>query len=207
MKKYIFILFTSMLSFILLSGCNKKEVPSISSIHTLASGKTDLYESASQLENSASVIVKVQKISDENVLQSSSSNHPYGYTLSNVTITNIYKNTSHQTLNINDTIPIYENQFFYEDDDGNTVTCHVNRYNKMNNNREYILYLKYSEDDSWYYILGVTFGKINVDMEEPSLVPADSITLYNGQSYDNSNRQFEDNLMKQIQEEVLNLYQ
>lgn len=174
-------------------------------IDTLAEAKTDLYESAEELEEDATVVVKVTKTrEEENIVKNMGEpDTNYGYTESMVQVEEIRKNISGQDIEVGDKIKILENQFYYIDADGTKVNCHVNQYKKMEPEQEYILYLRYSEQDSWFYILSGLFGKVPVSENEELIFPASKATFFQGQSYEEDADEYEKNIMENIREETL----
>lgn len=136
---------------------------------------------------------------DENVLKypfSELQDVCYGYTKSMVQVSEIMKNTSGQQIGLEDEIRILENQFTYIDGD-TEVTCHVDQYKMMEPGKEYILYLCYSEQDEWYYLLSGLQGKVPVSEEEEILFPASQITYYVNQP-----KMEEGSEMQRVMEEI-----
>ena len=78
--------------------------------------------------------------------------------IGNVEILEIYKNTSGKDLKISDEIPILENEAYNK---AENVVYHVAGYRKMEQDKEYMLFLDYSEDDSWYVPCSAIWGKIH----------------------------------------------
>ena len=187
-----------------LTACGK--VKTEKEIDTLADAKSDLYESAEELEKAASVVVKVIRTDkSENVVKTlaTGTDMPYGYTKSMVKVTEIMKNTSGQSIEIAEEIQILENQYTYMED-GTKVTCHVNNYKMMEPGNEYILYLEYSESDDWFVILSGLLGKVPVS-EEEVLFPSSRITFYKNQPKEDDS--YTRNIMEKIRKESLERYE
>ena len=187
-----------------MTACGK--VKTEKEIDTLADAKSDLYESAEELEEAASVVVKVIRTDkSENVVKTlaTGTDMPYGYTKSMVKVTEIMKNTSGQSIEIAEEIQILENQYTYIED-GTKVTCHVNNYKMMEPGNEYILYLEYSESDDWFVILSGLLGKVPVS-EEEVLFPSSRITFYKNQPKEDDS--YTRNIMEKIRKESLERYE
>lgn len=187
-----------------LTACGK--VKTEKEIDTFAGAKSDLYESAEELEEAASVVVKVMRTDkSENVVKTlaTGTDMPYGYTKSMVKVTEIMKNTSGQSIEIAEEIQILENQYTYMED-GTKVTCHVNNYKMMEPGNEYILYLEYSESDEWFVILSGLLGKVPVS-EEEVLFPSSRITFYKNQPKEDDS--YTRNIMEKIRKESLERYE
>lgn len=177
-------------------------------IDTLADAKTDLYKSAAELEANAMVVVRVEKTEEEeNVIKDVGVPYTYyGYTKSMVEVKEVMKNLSEQSIEIGDNIQILENQFFYTDEEGTKVTCHVNHYKMMEPGNEYILYLKYSKEDEWFAILSGVFGKIPISEDEELVFPSSKVTFLDGQPQQDGDDSYEKQIMEKIREESLEQY-
>ena len=158
---------------VLFPSCRKGEV-----VHSMAEGKTDWYETEEELREAASLIVKVKKTEKEkNVSEYLGVEDFYhGYTLSDVEIEVIEKNDTGKEISVGDSIRVLENQFSYKARSGNTVVCHVNQYTMMIPDKEYYLYLEFSETDQWYVPIAGFLGKVNVDEKEDLLFPASELS-------------------------------
>lgn len=147
-------------------------------IDTYASAKSDLYASAAELEAAAQLVVRVEKTEqEENVavpLRAQGAYH--GYTLSEVSVKEVLTDSAGRNVQPGDRLQILENQFTYAEQDGTQVTCHINRYVKMQPGKEYYLFLRYSEENGYYVILSGLLGKVPVDESEPVLFPAAELT-------------------------------
>ena len=186
------------------TACGPREAAG--AIDTLAHAKGDLYTSAQELAADATVILRgVKTEREENVANNlGGPDHYWGYTISQVQVQEIMKNTSGLALAVGDEIPVLENQFTYRNTHNIAVTCHVDRYQKMQPGSQYFLYLRYSASDGWYVILSGLFGKVPVSAEEPVLFPADKLTLAKGQTAeDGADVQ---QILETIRQESLELY-
>lgn len=189
-----------------LMSCGKKVTGK--EIDTLAEAKTDLYESAAELEANAMVVVRVERTEEqENVIKDMGVPYTYyGYTKSMVEVKEIIKNLSEQSIEIGDNIQILENQFFYIDEEGTKVTCHVNHYKMMEPGNEYILYLKYSNSDEWFAILTGLFGKIPISEKEELVFPSSEVTFFNGQPHQDGDDSYVKEIMEKLRKETMEQY-
>lgn len=186
-------------------ACGGKEVAK--EIDTLADAKSDLYESAEELESAATLVVRAERTETaENVVKDlGMPDTQYGYTLSMVTVNEIMKNTSGHDIAIGDEICVLENQFTYVDDENTRVTCHVNQYKMMEPGNEYFLYLYYSENDEWYVTLSGLLGKVPVSETEDLLFPAEKITFFQNQAAEKDDS-YTQELLESIRKESLEKY-
>lgn len=198
------ILMTSLLA-LGLTACGKEMA--VKEIDTLAQTKSDLYESAAELESAATLVVRVERTETaENVIKSLGIPDAwYGYTLSMVKVNEIMKNTSGRDIAVGDEIRVLENQFTYEDDENTRVTCHIDQYKMMEPGNEYFLYLFYSEHDEWYVILSGLFGKVPVSETEDVLFPIDEITFFQKQAVEDDDS-YTRELWEDIRRESLEMY-
>lgn len=158
-------------------GSNKE----VSKIDTMSNAKMPAFGSVDELEEAATLILRVEKTENEKnvALKLSGPDMYHGYTISQVKVKEIIKNTSGKEISLQDEIPVLENQFTYVDSQKRQVTCHMNRYKMMEYGNEYYLYMHYSEHDGWWVILSGLLGKVPVSLEEDILFPASKITTYN----------------------------
>lgn len=187
--------------------CGQKEEKDLPTVDTLGEGKTDGYESEQQLSEYAELIVRVTKKEEKNIIvKDGMGGVSYGYTRSKVKIEEIYKNESGEKVNINDAITVYESQFTYVDKEAKkNVICHINGYLNMQEGKEYILYLMYSEGDQWFCPVAGAYGKIPVALEEDILVREEKLKNLNGSIVVNTRDEFLAEL-KKIQEDALKRY-
>lgn len=141
--------------------------------HIVLEAKTDGYYTTEELEAASPIIVKGTKTKEG---LSESVNNQFGeplalYTMSSFRIDSIIKNDTNVDLNINDEIPILENEAEY-----NGKIYHNAGYNKMKENNKYILLLNYYEDVNYYIPTAVTFGKVPLDESEP-IIYQDHMTM------------------------------
>ena len=130
--------------------------------------KVDEYQSLEAIENTVAIIVKVEKISEEEpiIWKNDQGNVYFAGTIGNVKINEIYKNDSDRQLEIGRTIPIFENEAY---DPKENTTYHVADYKKMSVGKEYMLFLNYSDSDRWYVPCSAIWGKYPLDSSEPIL--------------------------------------
>ena len=122
--------------------------------------KVDGYDSLEEIEDKVSIIVKAKKVPENPsmIRKNSEENIRFTGTIGNVEILEIYKNTSGKNLKISDEIPILENEAYNK---AENVVYHVAGYRKMEQDKEYMLFLEYSEDDSWYVPCSAIWGDIH----------------------------------------------
>ena len=128
-----------------------------SATHMCIDGKTDGYDSLSELEQDADVILRGIRLDQEKARWYGTS----GYTLSGVEITGIYKDTTEE-LSEGRIITVLENEVY--DETSNTV-YHIGGYNMMVAGKEYLLFLKKDimTDGTEYYVsCGVNYGTVSV---------------------------------------------
>lgn len=207
-RKGIFRIMSITFTLLLMLGivaCGGKEVAK--EIDTLADAKSDLYESAAELESAATLVVRAERTETaENVVKDlGMPNTQYGYTLSMVTVNEIMKNTSGHDIAVGDEIRVLENQFTYVDDENTRVTCHVNQYKMMEPGNEYFLYLYYSENDEWYVTLSGLLGKVPVSETEDLLFPTKEITFFQNQAAETDDSYMQE-LLENIRKESLEKY-
>lgn len=117
----------------------------------------DRISSLEELENASECIVRVRKESEGEAVVSGYSIS--SYTIGQVSIQEVFYNTLGDAIQKDKIIEVQENE--YPDGD---VICHLKGYEKMEIGKEYILFLKRSEDSLG--IFGGIYGKVSV-MEEP----------------------------------------
>lgn len=138
-----------------------KEAPTDMSVEA----KIDEYQSLESIENSVEIIVKAEKVSEEEpIIWRGSNDEPYFVgMIGNVKIINIYKDGSNQDITAGSIIPIFENEAY---DAEKNVIYHVAGYKKMSIGKEYMLFLDYSESDNWYVPCSAIWGKYPLDSTE-----------------------------------------
>ena len=191
----------------LTTSCGQEKVESISSIDIISDAKTDSYNSANQLTEASDLIVRVTKKDDKNILTNSAIGQLVdGHTESTVIVEKIYKNTTDEKIRVNDEINVCEIQYTYKDDETNrNITCHVNGYQKMIKDDEYILYMNYSEGDKWFYPVAGVFGKMPLTKGENIIIDSNKIKTLNGISSLSMNDEIT-TILQKIHEETLQLY-
>ena len=129
-------------------------------------GKTDGYDSLSELEQDADVILRGIRLDQEKARWYGTS----GYTLSGVEITGIYKDTTEE-LSEGSIITVLENEVY--DETSNTV-YHIGGYNMMVAGKEYLLFLRKDvmTDGTEYYVsCGVNYGTVSVTDDGRDISP------------------------------------
>lgn len=175
MKKIIVLVLVSLMTFVLYSCTNKEkesttekteeqEVYQISEktpklVRTEA--KTDDYETLQKLEEKSPIILLVQKKKEIKSEFGGNENAkiPVG-TLSSVKVIEVIKNESKEKIEQNQIVSVLESEVYDRDD--NTL-YRVNDYSMMQENGQYFLYVRKSETDNEFLILGVTLGKVEAD--------------------------------------------
>lgn len=134
----------------------------------LVEGKVDGYDSLDEIEEKVSIIVKATKISEDDPLvkKNERGNLLLTGTIGNVKITEIYKDESNRSLAVDDILPIYENEAYVKSEN---AIYHVAGYQKMLEDKEYMLFLDYSEGDEWYVPCSAIWGKYPMDSTESIL--------------------------------------
>ena len=130
--------------------------------------KVDEYTSLAEIEDKVTLIVKVNKLSDDSpmIRKNSSDRILFTGTIGNVEVLKVYKNTSDRTISVGDQLPILENETYNKVEN---VTYHIAGYKKMEQNKEYMLFLDYSVEDEWYVPCSAVWGKYPLDPEEETL--------------------------------------
>lgn len=136
-------------------------------------GKTDGYESADEMEKNVNIIVKGEKLSEDEtiVFDSEVTNDPAGgYTKSSFKISEVIKNSEDDgAISVGNTINISEAEFY---DKNSKTTYTINDYENMKQGKDYVLYLKQA-DEGLYTTAGVTFGKIPINGDKTELEESD----------------------------------
>lgn len=86
------------------------------------------------------------------------------FSMAYIKLDQLIKSQPDRSIDGEELIPVLENE--YQKD--NTV-YHVGGYQKMVPGEQYLLFLNYSQDDDWYTINGVVFGKVPLDPDEALL--------------------------------------
>lgn len=84
------------------------------------------------------------------------------YTMSDLKITQVYKNSKDNPISIDKNIEVYENEAYDSDEN---ITYHVEGYQKMKQDEEYLLFLE--ETPEGYYVpVSVIYGKVSIANNE-----------------------------------------
>lgn len=129
--------------------------------HSLVSAKTDSYGTVEELESAADLVVRATRLPQaENIITRSENRVVSSYTLSEVKIVKLYKDTG-STLKEGDSITVLENQA--EDKDTTTV-YHIAGYNMMVEGCDYLLFLQEASlnGEKYYVSLGVNYGTVSL---------------------------------------------
>ena len=124
--------------------------------HIYVEAKTVSYESLHDIEQDADVILRAVRLDQEEPVW----NGDWGYTLSQVRISKIYKDKTGR-LSPDEDITILENEVF---DAASNKVYHIGGYNMMVFGNEYILFLKKDQmpDGKEYYVAcGVNYGTVS----------------------------------------------
>ena len=134
----------------------------------IVDAKVDAYDSLDEIENVVSIIAKVKKVSEDPpmIRKNSEGGMLFTGTIGNVEVIEIYKDTSGRALKIFDILPVLENETYSETEN---INYHIAGYKKMEENKEYMLFLNYSEDDGWYVPCSAIWGKYPLDPNEDIL--------------------------------------
>lgn len=143
---------------------------STTSVHSIASAKTDFYNTEAGLFGASTVVIIADKTEkEENVVKDMAGNGSYyGYTLSDISVKDVLKNETPHELKSGDVITLLENQFSVNVRGVNTV-YHTNYYYNTIPGNSYILYLGYSPNDGTYYVTTGFQGKIPLSDNESIL--------------------------------------
>lgn len=147
-------------------------------IDLVVDAKVDSYESLDEIENAVSVIAKVKKISEDQpmVRKNSQGEMLFTGTIGNVEVIEIYKDTSGKAIKVFDSLLILENETYSKTEN---INYHIAGYKKMEENKEYMLFLNYSEDDGWYVPCSAIWGKYLLDLNEDILFQEENTSLDN----------------------------
>ncbi len=202
-RKYLaFALVGLLITVVLIISMRWKAKP-MTEIDMLADAKSKFYGSYEDIEQDADILIRCVKTEKEEnkVFYIDGTTAYHGFTISDVEIVDIMKNTSGQDLAIGEKIPILENQFTYFGKN-EKITYHINHYSMMIPQKEYFLFLKYSESDGWYYVMSGLMGKLPVDEKEDMVYPVSKITFAEAQPITEEPTEIIE-AMKKIREECI----
>ena len=161
MKNKFKILF---LSFILLTSCSNGRTKSYENNfrknqygnHIFIEAKLDAYRNLNDVEKETEVIVLGKKIKQNPSTIQKNNGYVNGvYTISNFKIEKVFKGN----FKAGDIIVVFESAGI---DEKTGKIYHIEGYELMEKDEEYLLFLRCSETDSWYMISGLKFGKISL---------------------------------------------
>lgn len=130
----------------------------------IAAAKLPEVTDLNDLENKSSIIVKATKSKEHSpvVKKDSEGNIFLTYTMSDLKITQVYKNSKDNPISIDKNIEVYENEAYDSDEN---ITYHVEGYQKMKQDEEYLLFLE--ETPEGYYVpVSVIYGKVSIANNE-----------------------------------------
>lgn len=138
-------------------------------VHKIADAKPVWYNTVDKMEAASDLIIVATKISEvDPYVEKNEGGIVIGYTLSDFKVKESIK-TDEFTEN-GSVITVLENEFI--DKENNTI-YHIGGYQKMKENNEYLLFLKKSEDEDYYFPLANNLGTIPISMKENLLEPED----------------------------------
>lgn len=134
--------------------------------HKNIDSKAVSYESFSEMEKDADVILRVKRLdSERTVIDKDGSSFRSGYTLSRVWISRIYKDNSFG-LAEEQAVTILENEVYDADEN---IIYHIAGYNMMTPDEEYLLFLKKGalrNNENCFVSCGVNYGTIALTENE-----------------------------------------
>lgn len=134
--------------------------------HKNIDSKAVSYESFSEMEKDADVILRVKRLdSERTVIDKDGSSFRSGYTLSRVWISRIYKDNSFG-LAEEQAVTILENEVYDADEN---IIYHIAGYNMMTPGEEYLLFLKkgaLQNNENCFVSCGVNYGTIALTENE-----------------------------------------
>lgn len=137
--------------------------------------KSDGFYTFNELENKTSIIVKGIKNEEinTNIFKSEIDDEILGgYVSSEFKITQVYKNNDgNKKIFEGNIIPILEHAFYDIETD---INYNVNGYQKMQYNKEYLLFLL-PEEEEIFAIQGVNFGKVPLNTDDIEINLDDSL--------------------------------
>ena len=168
MKNKFKILF---LSFILLTSCSNGRTKSYENNfrknqygnHIIADAKLDYYGNLNDVEKETEVIVLGKKIKQNPSTIQKNNGYVNGvYTISNFKIEKVFKGN----FKPRDVVDVFESAGI---DEKTGKIYHIEGYELMEKDEEYLLFLRHSETDPWYMISGLKFGKISLSGKKGDL--------------------------------------
>ena len=165
--------------------------------HKNIDSKVVSYESFSEMEKDADVILRVKRLdSERTVIDKDGSSFRSGYTLSRVWISRIYKDNSFG-LAEEQAVTILENEVYDADEN---IIYHIAGYNMMTPGEEYLLFLKkgaLQNNENCFVSCGVNYGTIALTENEREIRLA----------YLESAEKADISVLKDIWDEALKKYQ
>ncbi len=105
-------------------------------------------------------------------------------------IKEVVKNESSLKIEKNAIITVLEHEYF---DQSKNANIHESGYQLMKQGKKYVLYLKYYPDENFYYIAGVTQGKIPLETKEIEIMEGKNADVgYNSKIIKKAQEKFKD---------------
>ena len=131
--------------------------------HIIVEAKIDSYRNLNDVEKESEVIVVGKKIKQNPSKIQKNNGYVNGVlTISNFKIEKVIKGD----FKIGDVIDIFESAGI---DEKTGKIYHIEGYEFMDKDTEYLLFLRHSQTDSWYMISGLKFGKISLSGKKGDL--------------------------------------
>jgi hypothetical protein len=133
-------------------------------IHIVGSAKLPYYGDAEAVADVSELIVSARKLDEKPVAYDMGEGRYDNFTLSRVEIIAVYKQTEDLHYKSGDMISILESEWYNPSD---RVVHHTENYTKMKDSKAYILYLGHNPDVDNFYPVGLLYGKLPEDGNEP----------------------------------------
>ncbi len=170
------ILFSSVLGVVLAGGLGYGGVYAINSAQPVkefrSQGKSEPFESFEDMERKSTLIVIGKKLDKEvpTFLEDGDGGILGGYTISDVEVKEVIKNTTGDEMGNKTVIKVLENAASGTISHGQKVTYSVNGYELMKESKHYILIMDESSSDEGVYIpMGAVIGKVPLDGKDGEL--------------------------------------
>jgi hypothetical protein len=126
------------------------------------SAKVDTFATLEEMEKIADEIVIAEKVAQEEptILYGAEGRISVAYTLSHF---QVKKTIATKNLHEGDSFTMLENEAYDKKQD---VTYHIAGYNLIEENQEYLLFLRQSETDPYYIVAGVNYGKVHLEKQQ-----------------------------------------
>jgi len=130
--------------------------------HMYLDAKVDEFDHLEDVEATADEIVVAKKIAQDEptILYGKEDRIDIAYTLSTF---RVQKSISGAQLKQGETFTMLENEAYDKKQD---VTYHIAGYNLIDEEKDYLLFLRKSETDSYYIVAGINYGKVDLEREQ-----------------------------------------